>query len=92
MPLGTIFSGTCHAAAEPFVPHDQLLYEPCNFGYGRGRCPVFPEGSDADAVRFSGSKWVLEREWRPVSHGSCEGPFPSANIAAQAEAYRKHAR
>lgn len=92
MPLGTIFTGSCHAAAEPFVPTDDLLYEPCNFGYGRGRCPAFPASTEADAVRFSGSTWVLEKEWRPLRHGSCDGPFPTATIAAQADAYRKHAR
>jgi hypothetical protein len=92
MPLGTIFNGVCHATTERFTPTDDLLYEPCNFGYGRGRCAAFPETSEADAVRFSGSTWILEKEWRPLQHGSCDGPFPSPLVAIQAEAYRKHVR
>src|SRR5690606_5602244 len=54
-PLGTVFTGTCHATPEAFVPSDDLLYEPCNFGYGRSRCPAFPLDTEADAVRFSGA-------------------------------------
>src|SRR5688572_25200953 len=86
MPLGTIFTGTCHASAQPFVPTDDLLYEPCNFGYGRGRCPAFPADTEPDAVRFSGSMWILEKEWRPIDHGSCDGHFPTPMIAAQFKA------
>ena len=89
-PLGTVFTGTCRATVQPFIPSDDLLYESCNFGYGRGRCQVFPAETEADAVRFSGSSWILEKEWRPLRHGSCNGAFPSPIIEAQALAFRNH--
>jgi hypothetical protein len=91
-PLGTVFTGTCSAVSEAFTPPDHLLYEPCNFGYGRGRCPLFPADTEADAIRFSGSTWILEKEWRPISHGSCAGPFPSPIVELQAKMFRKHER
>jgi hypothetical protein len=93
-PLGTVFEGTCEAHdGAPFRPSDDLLYGVCNFGYGRGRCPAFPDGSEADAVRFTavGQRivWVLEREYAPVQHGSSEGPFPSALLERQVQAFQR---
>lgn len=53
----------------------------CNFGYARRLCPEFPDGSIADAVRFSVSGnadgivkivWILEKDHAPVEHGLLE--------------------
>jgi len=88
-PLGTVFTGTCEARHA--TPVDSLLYDACNFGYGRGRCPSFPADTEGDAVRFTSigdrTVWILERDHSPVRHGSCEGPFPSEVIQRQAEAF-----
>ncbi len=87
-PLGSLYEGECQAFAESHVPVASLLYESCNFGYGRGSCPSFPPGADADAVRFNllGSHLihVYERDHRPVGHGE----IPDAGILrAQADAF-----
>lgn len=88
-PLGSVFTGVCEARQS--VPSESLLFEACNFGYGRGRCPSFPSDSEADAVRFTAvgdrTVWVLERDYAPVQHGSCDGPFPSAAIERQAKLF-----
>ena len=88
-PLGALFTGTCHARpASSFTPTPDLLFEPCNFGYGRGRCSAFPQdGTAADAVRLSGDIWVLEANYAPVQHGPLDKP-PSEEIAAQISAWK----
>lgn len=96
-PLGAVFAGECHARPDSVrVPPAEILYEACNFGYGRGRCPEFPPDSEADAVRFTSvgerSVWVLEKEFGPVRHGSCNGPFPSELVREQAEAFQSACR
>ena len=93
-PLGTVFDGTCEAhPAAAFRPSDELLYGACNFGYGRGRCPAFPDGSEADAVRFTAigerTVWILERDYTPVQHGSFDEPFPSELLERQAQAFKR---
>jgi hypothetical protein len=94
-PLGAMFEGQC----EQNGPGEGRL---CNFGYARGVCGHFPEGSIADAIRFSvvGKKrgavqivWVLERDHAPVEHGLLEyrgGEFvemPQGVIAVQARIF-----
>ncbi len=73
-PLGGMFEGQC----ERNGAGDARL---CNFGYARGLCAHFPDGSGADAVRFSvaGSSdgvgrlvWILEKDHAPVEHGVWE--------------------
>lgn len=91
-PLGSVFHGSCEAHPDaPFTPSDDLLFGPCNFGYGRDRCPAFPADSEGDAVRFTKlgnrSVWILEREHSPVRHGSVDDPFPSARLERQAQAF-----
>jgi hypothetical protein len=93
-PLGTVFDGTCEAHAEAaFRPSDDLLYGLCNFGYGRGRCPVFPADSECDAVRFTAvgnrTVWILERDHAPVRHGSFDEPFPTPLLERQAQAFTR---
>ena len=63
----------------------------CNFGYGRGLCPQFPEHSQFDAVRFSitlGGRmmYVLERDYSPLQHGPVDGAVRDECIARQAAA------
>lgn len=82
MPLGEAYSGTCRARPNEFhVPPEAHLREACNCGYARAGCDRFPEGSAADAVRFSlaelnggklGVIYVLEKDHAPVSHGTLE--------------------
>lgn len=74
-PLGGLFEGECEierGAGEPRL---------CNFGYARGLCASFPEGTVADAVRFSVVDsadglvrvvWILEKDHAPVEHGELE--------------------
>ena len=93
-PLGTVFDGMCEADPKaPFRPSDDVLYEACNFGYGRGRCPSFPADTPADAVRFTavGDRrlWILERDHAPLCHGSFTDGFPSPRIAQQANAFAR---
>ena len=93
-PLGTVFAGECHAApGAPFQPSDRLLYEQCNFGYGRSSCPFFPPGATADAVRFTEWKgallYILERDYSPVAHGVCDAGTPAPEIAQQAAMFAR---
>jgi hypothetical protein len=93
-PLGTIFAGECHVWPDaPFRPSDLLLYEQCNFGYGRGSCPSFPAAANADAVRFTDWKgtllYVLERDYSPVAHGVCDAGMPAPEIAQQAAMFAR---
>jgi len=72
-PLGAPYTGLCRAVGE-FRPDEQTLRELCNFGYARTRCPhhdaaPFP---DADAVRFHGGRYVLEKEYGPLHAGPVE--------------------
>jgi hypothetical protein len=73
-PLGAIFEGECEK-------HGTVEARLCNFGYARGLCADFPDGSVADAVRFSvvGNAegilrvvWILEKDHAPVEHGLLE--------------------
>lgn len=91
-PLGRLFTGVCRAPGAPLEPEPDLLHEPCNFGYGRDRCPHFPSVSAADAVRFSlrGNRivWILEKDCAPVAHGYLED-CPDAIVRLQGEAFRR---
>lgn len=88
-PLGKVHGGECKAAAVPAFPTEDQLYGPCNFGYGRGCCEMFPPDAPADAVRFAtiGGRltWVLEKDWAPVRHGF--GEPDDEVIARQAAAF-----
>ena len=73
-PLGAIFEGECERSGTGEARF-------CNFGYARGSCAEFPEGSAADAVRFSVSGnaggivkiiWILEKDHAPLEHGLLE--------------------
>lgn len=83
-PLGGMFDGDC----EQRGTGDARL---CNFGYARGLCASFPEGTPADAVRFSvaGSSdgvvklvWILEKDHAPLEHGVLEYRESSGQFAA----------
>ena len=73
-PLGAIFEGECERGGSGEARF-------CNFGYARGLCAEFPDGSAADAVRFSVSGtakgivkivWILEKDHAPLEHGLLE--------------------
>ncbi|MGH9626771.1 MAG: hypothetical protein ACRD7E_00180 [Bryobacteraceae bacterium] len=78
-PLGRLYCGTCEADPQASrTPDPETLQEACNFGYGRGRCPHFPAGASADAVRFSVSDrggesprvlYIFEKDHSPVRYG-----------------------
>jgi hypothetical protein len=73
-PLGGMFEGECEQRG---AGNARL----CNFGYARGLCGDFPEGTAADAVRFSVARksdgmvtliWILEKDHAPKEHGLLE--------------------
>ena len=82
LPLGAAYAGTCQARpGENFQPPEAHQQEWCNRGYARGVCERFPEGSPADAVRFSITAeeplrlrlvYVLEKDHAPAEHGTLE--------------------
>ncbi len=82
LPLGAAWEGACHATAEMFEPSGVLLFEVCNTGFGRARCPRFPAHAPHDAVRFhvlgqgAGASlrigYVFERGCWPASHAAAE--------------------
>jgi hypothetical protein len=86
-PLGRVYSGTCGAGAEQSTPPVTSI-EHCNFGYGRGECPLFPMDAAIDAVRFTRYKgefiYVLERECTPVEHGRASALDPASIAGRQA--------
>jgi hypothetical protein len=92
-PLGNIFRGTCEAGPEP-TPTEDGLIERCNFGYGRGECPRFPEDAFADAVRFARYKgdivYVLEKDYVPVEHGLASTLDPASRLGRQAAVFAIH--
>ena len=85
-PLGGVFDGFCHSGPQPVKPAPGLLYQQCNYGYGRTSCPLFPSEARADAVRFTAWKgqllFILERNYSPVEHGPCE-PVPENSVLAR---------
>src|SRR5688572_27070962 len=86
-PLGAVYTGVCHASAEPVAPEETVL-EHCNFGYGRNVCPRFPHDAVVDAVRFTNYAgqliYVLERDYSPVEHGRGAAIEPSSVLGHQA--------
>ncbi|MDZ4799007.1 MAG: hypothetical protein SGI92_12650 [Bryobacteraceae bacterium] len=94
-PLGKVFEGLCHAdASKPVAADPAMLFEACNFGYGRSTCPRFPANGDGDAVRFTELDgrliWVIEKDCAPVRHGVVDrGSATGGVLARQAEAFRK---
>jgi len=82
LPLGDPYAGVC--CVDPlreWRPDETTLREYCNRGYARKNCSRFPEDAEADAVRFAVTKdqdvvvtiyYVLEKDRRPVEHGSLE--------------------
>jgi hypothetical protein len=76
-PLGDYYGGRC-VAGESFEPDPETARDLCNYGYARGRCPRFPGGDGADAVRFTiGSddetivviRYATERDHYPLECG-----------------------
>lgn len=103
LPLGQAFRGECRAPGPALEPDGALLFEVCNTGYPRGRCPRFPVDAPAEAVRFHLAQgpglpilFVTERAGWPVAHGEFQydsltgllEPDPGDPIlAAQARAF-----
>ena len=91
MPLGWLYEGDCHAdPIQKTAPDRKVVRDHCNFGYGRGHCAIFPEDSEADAVRFSLSAtrelvWILEKDFSPVRHGRIQDAGPL--LRKQAEVF-----
>jgi hypothetical protein len=82
LPLGGGFAGVCTAGeGQNLEPGETELQQWCNLGYACRRCPHFPEGPGAEAVRFAvaadeGSviriDFVLEKDHRPHTLGRLE--------------------
>lgn len=83
LPLGDVWTGTCHADPGNAVQPDESALQPlCNLGYARGVCPRFPANDGGpDAARFTirqddGASlrlyYVLERDHQPFAHGPLE--------------------
>ncbi len=98
MPLGAEWRGVCTAdPATEREPAEQTQRDICNCGYGRGACSWFPADGEADAVRFSvitesnGAstvRYILERDYSPLSHGTFEWPGDAPDgLASQAAAF-----
>jgi hypothetical protein len=91
VPLGQLYEGTCHAdPAGSAAPEPAMVKNYCNFGYGITSCSHFPEGAEADAVRFSLSAarelvWILEKDFAPVRFGRLEEA--NAIVTRQAEVF-----
>jgi len=91
-PLGDAWSGECRARGDAAcLPDAATVEQLCNFGYVRERCPRFPGGDVADAVRFSvmrdqggmvGISWVMEKGHMPFANGSLEYSRAAAGFRA----------
>lgn len=71
-PLGDLYGGTCH---DSYAPSETEARQWCNFGYARKHCQHFPGGDAPDAIHFAMAeggavRFVLERDHRPVAHGT----------------------
>ncbi|MCX6623524.1 MAG: hypothetical protein NTY38_21150 [Acidobacteria bacterium] len=74
-PWGAPYEGLCQAGEAGFRPDEETERELCNFGYARGRCrhyPGGPGGAEADAVRFDGGRYILEKDYGPLCAGGIE--------------------
>jgi len=89
-PLGEPFGGACHALPSAIIePPEARQRELCNYGYARGRCDCFPDGSAADAVRFSVTDetpatlsivYAVEKDHAPVEFGTLEYLIAEARL------------
>ncbi len=79
VPLGDLWAGSCVADGAAVQPDEGTVSSLCNMGYARGRCPCYPEGGAADAVRFSlaadrggiiSVRFAVERAYLPLAHGT----------------------
>ena len=93
LPLGGVWTGTCHADPQQIVnPDESVLLRFCNIGYGRGVCPRFPSAdAGPDAARFTLTQdngaflrmyYVLERDHRPFAHGAIEFAVAGSTFTA----------
>jgi hypothetical protein len=97
VPLGDFYRGECRANCAAYQPSDAELRDWCNFGYARTHCPRFPASDTAaDAVRFAISSdggsaltlaFTMERDHRPLAHGTFQLPHPDPAVNRLAEAY-----
>jgi hypothetical protein len=81
LPLGTGFTGTCHAGPGEITPTETELRDFCNLGYASG-CSRMPARRCADGIRFAVASdegvsrivlhYVSEREHEPVEYGRLE--------------------
>lgn len=91
LPLGAPYEGRCQAEDGGEVqPEAAILRDLCNFGYARGRCPLFPPGSaEADAVRFHAGRYVLEKNYSPWRTGPVE-MIEEARLKRQAAVFAEN--
>lgn len=91
LPLGVFWIGECRAAVTAFQPEEDTQLDCCNFGYAQGRCPRFPGGSSADAVRFTkqaaGAMFILERNHVPVRFGPLTAIETGSILERQSQAW-----
>jgi len=100
LPLGDAWAGEC-VAGSAWEPPEAMQRQSCNCGYARGRCSHFPDGAEADAVRFSmcaGDRlvYIFEKNHAPMEFGeiaeATDAREPLASLArAFMESYRRTA-
>ncbi len=90
-PLGAPYVGLCQASEKGRVePEPGTLRELCNFGYARSRCPHHPADSgEADAVRFDGRRYILEKDYSPFRTGLID-QLEDTRLRRQAAAFREN--
>jgi len=97
LPLGGAWAGECTAGCAE-QPVESTQREVCNSGYARGRCAHFPNGMEADAVRFSmrGNGrliYIFEKDHAPIEHGEIDAATEQREpLASLAQAFRESRR
>jgi hypothetical protein len=98
LPLGDAWGGECTASGAVEPPDESQQRGLCNSGYARGRCGHFPDGGEADAVRFSVGVderliYILEKDHAPIEHGEIDSATdPREPLASLARAFRESYR
>lgn len=88
--LGAVYRGRC---AQGPMPPDSAGFRTCNRGYARHTCPNFPPEAPVDAYRFAkvaagGTRWIEERDHRPLSFADEIPEDATAPLALQFAAFQ----
>ena len=94
LPLGDAYAGECRASNPSIYPDEERLRVCCNTGYSRGRCDLFPENTETDAIRFNIAEdsaqliriqYIFEKNCWPAEQGTLMYLKASQKLAGESD-------